>query len=242
MNVTEELKSVTRTRKLLNSMLWLIVTGAVFYSLMTSTPLVSSHSPWAWSGWALGVLTDAAFILSISADAVLSRHGLSGGGWPVAFRWITGLASLFLNTWGSVADGDWVGVAIHSIAPAILICASEVAPIYRRKFRDLEALLTQEVTEEKVTRGVTRNQKRKKEVTVTPMVTPVTVTPEVTVTPKKVTESGANKAQLSTTKQGIRDAYLEGLSATDAAKKVGKSRPYVSRVYKQIKEELELTA
>ncbi|MFG2570616.1 hypothetical protein ACGFR6_34990 [Streptomyces sp. NPDC048567] len=244
MNVTEELKSVTRTRKLVNSMLWVIVTGAVFYSLMTSTPLVSAHSQWHWSGWALGVLTDAAFILSISADAVLSRHGLSGGKWPAVFRWVTGLASLFLNTWSSVAERDGVGVAIHAISPAILICAAEVAPIYRRRFRDLETHLLALVTEEKVTRavtpkkvtravtdgGVTRNQE--KEVTVTPLVTDPLVTPE----------SGALKAELSSTKKGIKDAFLQGLSATDAAKKVGKSRPYVSKVYKEIREGLELTA
>ena len=246
MNVTEELKSVTRTRKLLNAMLWLIVVGAIFYSLMTSTPLVSAHSEWAWSGWALGILTDAAFILSISADAVLSRHGIASGRWPMAFRWVTGLASLFLNTWSSVAEKDWVGVAIHAIAPAILICAAEVAPIYRRKFRDLETALSALVTEEKVTqavtpRKVTRNKKPKE---VTPL---VTVTPPVTeplVTGSAVTaeEKEVTGNQLSATKQGIKDAFLAGLSATDAAKKVGKSRPYVSKVYKEIREGLELTA
>ncbi len=241
MNVTEELKSVTRTRKLLNAMLWLIVVGAIFYSLMTSTPLVSAHSEWAWSGWALGILTDAAFILSISADAVLSRHGIASGRWPMAFRWVTGLASLFLNTWSSVAEKDWVGVAIHAIAPAILICAAEVAPIYRRKFRDLETALSALVTEEKVTqavtpRKVTRN-KKPKEVTVTPLVTAPVTEPSVTAEEKEVTGN-----QLSATKQGIKDAFLAGLSATDAAKKVGKSRPYVSKVYKEIREGLELTA
>ncbi|MFC9201833.1 hypothetical protein ACFT79_12010 [[Kitasatospora] papulosa] len=236
MNVTTEFKSVTRTRKLLDAMLWLIVLGAIFYSLMTSTPLVATHSEWEWSGWALGILTDAAFILAISADAVLSRHGVTGGKWPIAFRWVTGLASLFLNTWSSVAEEDWVGVAIHAIAPAILICAAEVSPIYRRKFRDLEVTLAAMVTEVTVTQAVTskkvtRNQKPR-EVTVTPKVTQPLVTPEE----KEVTE------ELSPVKQGIRDAYIEGLSATEAAKKVGKSRPYVSRVYKEIKEALELTA
>lgn len=231
MNVTTELKSVTRTRKLLDAMLWLIVLGAIFYSLMTSTPLVAAHSEWEWSGWALGILTDAAFILAISADAVLSRHGVTGGKWPIAFRWVTGLASLFLNTWSSVAEEDWVGVAIHAIAPAILICAAEVSPIYRRKFRDLEVTLAAMVTEVTVTQVL-----KKKEVTVTPKVTELVTQPLVTPEKKEVTE------ELSPVKQGIRDAYLEGLSATEAAKKVGKSRPYVSRVYKEIKEALELTA
>lgn len=229
MNVTVELKSVTRTRKLLNSMLWLIVTGAIFYSLMTSTPLVSAHSPWPWSGWALGVLTDAAFVLSISADAVLSRHGMDGGRWPTAFRWTTGMASLFLNTWSSVDSRDWVGVAIHSIAPAILVCASEVAPIYRRRFRDLEATLMARVTEETVTRAVTPRRPKKVTHPVTPLVTG-------TAEGKQVTET------LTPTKEAIRDAYLNGVTATEAAKEIGVSRPYVSKVYAQIKAELELTA
>lgn len=136
--VSLELRSIRRTRKLVNAMLWLIVAGAVFYSAMTSTPLVSAHSQWAWSGWVLGLLTDAAFVLALSADATLSKHGFSAGRWPVSFRWITGAASLFLNTWDSVQHRDWVGVAIHSISPAILVCAAEVAPIYRRAFRALE--------------------------------------------------------------------------------------------------------
>ncbi|MFB8211604.1 hypothetical protein [Streptomyces sp. NPDC056010] len=253
MNVTEELKSVTRTRKVVNSMLWVIVTGAVFYSLMTSTPLVSAHSQWQWSGWALGVLTDAAFILSISADAVLSRHGLIGGKWPAVFRWVTGLASLFLNTWSSVADEDWVGVAIHAISPAILICASEVAPIYRRRFRDLETSLQALVTEEVVTRVVTKKKVTGKvtDSVVTDVVakasklaeatTPLVTEERVTAEKGGVTESAAI-AKLSPTKKGIGDAFLQGLSVTEAAKKVGKSHPYVSKVYKEIREALELTA
>ncbi|WP_148660114.1 peptidase C14 [Streptomyces globisporus] len=247
MNVTEELRSVTRTRKLLNAMLWLIVLGAIFYSLMTSTPLVSAHSEWAWSGWALGVLTDAAFILSISADAVLSRHGIDSGRWPTVFRWVTGLASLFLNTWSSVAEKDWVGVAIHAIAPAILICAAEVAPIYRRKFRDLETVLSALVTEEKVTHLVTPKKVTRNKKLVTPLVTEPLVTGAVVAAEEKeVTGSQLiapySRRELSATKQGIKDAFLAGLSATDAAKKVGKSRPYVSKVYKEIREGLELTA
>ncbi|MYT61588.1 peptidase C14 [Streptomyces sp. SID7834] len=220
MNVTQELKSVTRTRKLLDCMLWLIVAGAIFYSLMTSTPLVAAHSEWEWSGWALGILTDAAFILAISADAVLSRHGVAGGRWPIAFRWVTGLASLFLNTWSSVAEKDWVGVAIHAIAPAILICAAEVSPIYRRKFRDLEVALSAMVAEERVTKVVTSKRKT----VVTKSVTPGVAQP---VTP---------------TKQAIKEAFDDGLNATEAAKRVGVSRPYISKIYKEIREALELTA
>jgi hypothetical protein len=200
-------------------MVWLIVTGAVFYSLMTTTPLVAAHSEWEWSGWALGVLTDAAFILSISADATLSRHGVKGGRWPTAFRWATGLASLFLNTWSSVDTGDWVGVAIHSISPAILICAAEVSPIYRRMFRDLELTLTEQVTVKVVTQSLT---------------------------PKPTNANGARQTKKTNAngeknKAAIRKAFLDGLTPTEAAKKIGVTRGYVSQRYKEIKEELKLT-
>lgn len=214
-DVTNELRSIRRTRKTVNAMVWVIVTGAVFYSLMTTTPLVAAHSEWEWSGWALGVLTDAAFILSISADATLSRHGIKGGRWPTAFRWATGLASLFLNTWSSVDTGDWVGVAIHSISPAILICAAEVSPIYRRKFRDLELTLTEQVTVKVVTQSLT---------------------------PKKVTPNKASNANGEKNKAAIRKAFLDGLTPTEAAKKIGVTRGYVSQRYKEIRAELKLTA
>jgi len=216
-DVANELRSIRRTRKTVDVMLWVIVTGAVFYSLMTSTPLVSAHSKWEWSGWALGVLTDAAFILSISADATLSKHGLTGGRWPTVFRWATGLASLFLNTWSSVSIGDWVGVAIHSIAPAVLICAAEVSPHYRRMFRDLELTLTEQVTVKVVTQSLT---------------------------PKRVqparTSNGRKKSEKN--KTAIRQAFLDELTPTQAAEKIGVTRGYVSQRYKEIREELKLTA
>lgn len=235
MNVIAELKSVTRTLKTINTMLWGIVSGAVFYSLMTSTPLVSSHSQWSWSGWALGLMTDAAFVLAISADAALSKHGMNGGKWPAAFRWVTGTASLFLNTWESVAMKDWVGVAIHSISPVILVCAAEVAPIYRRKFRELESQLSEVTRSEPDT--VTRSPD-----------TPVTRASEPgTVTQEKVTRASSKNvtsepATATDSKQAIKDAYLAGLTPTEAAQKLGKSRPYISKEFKKIREELELTA
>ncbi|MFF9778437.1 sigma factor-like helix-turn-helix DNA-binding protein [Streptomyces sp. NPDC013978] len=216
-DVTNELRSIRRTRKTVNVMVWVIVTGAVFYSLMTTTPLVAAHSEWKWSGWALGILTDAAFILSISADATLSRHGIKGGRWPTAFRWSTGLASLFLNTWSSVDTGDWVGVAIHSVAPAILICAAEVSPIYRRKFRDLELTLTERVTVKTVTQSLTPKRGQ----------------------PARVT-NGQRKTEKN--KAAIRQAFLDGLTPTQAAEKIGVTRGYVSQRYKEIRKELKLTA
>ncbi|MGW6356694.1 hypothetical protein ACWFR5_16250 [Streptomyces sp. NPDC055092] len=234
-DVNSELKSVTRTRKLVNFMLWVIVAGAVFYSLMTSTPLVAAHSLWSWSGWALGALTDAAFILSISADAVLSKHGLSGGKWAAAFRWITGASSLFLNTWTSIALGDWVGVAIHSIAPVILVTAAEVAPAYRRKFRELELKLTEQVKEFTATKVVSRKVQVQSSVQV--------ARSEVSSLSQPARGSDIQSGESLTPNQvAIRDGFLAERKAAEVAKEIGVSGSYVSAQYRKIRTELELSA
>lgn len=245
-DVTNELKSVTRTRKLVNSMVWVITGGAILFSLMTGSPLVSAHSEWRWTGWVLPILVDAALVLSLSADAVLSKHGLKGGRWPTLFRWITGLASLFLNTWDSFSDGDRVGVAIHSIAPVILICASEVAPIYRRRFRDLELALTEQVTQVTVNKAVSRKGSRVtgSRVTSSPANSEPASRSQFTgsqVTGNEVTSPGSND-DLTENQRAIRDGYLLNKKASDVAKEIGVSPSYVSRGYKKIREELALTA
>lgn len=265
MNIIAELKSITRTRKILNSLLWVIVGGAVFYSLMTSTPLVSDHSQWSWSGWALGLITDAAFILAISADAVLSKHGMNGGRWAIAFRWVTGAASLFLNTWGSVSERDWVGVAIHSIAPAVLVCAAEVAPAYRRRFRDLELQLSgsqvqgsqsrvqSELTEVHGSEPI--GEPRAGEYLSIPAVTSSGSNTEAGSSPgsrskrRGSSSQAGSKVQVHSSSPGsgsngetIRAGFMNNRSASEVAREIGVSPSYVSRKYKELREELALTA
>jgi hypothetical protein len=106
---------------------------------MTTTPFVSAHSEWEWSGWVLGLIVDAAFIMALSAESTLAKYGVTQlGKWPVAFRWITGLASVFLNVWLSVSEHDWVGVAVHLIAPALVMLLAEVGPVYMKALADAE--------------------------------------------------------------------------------------------------------
>ncbi|WP_274031219.1 hypothetical protein [Streptomyces sp. MMBL 11-1] len=132
-------KAIVRTRKVLTAGRWFLITGLVFYSLMTTTPFVSAHSEWAWSGWVLGLIVDAAFIMALSAESTLAKHGVTHlGAWPVAFRWVTGLSSVFLNTWLSVSARDWVGVAVHLIAPALVMLLAEVGPVYMKALADAE--------------------------------------------------------------------------------------------------------
>jgi len=133
-------KSIKRTRRVLTGGRWFLITGLVFYSLMTTTPFVSAHSEWQWSGWVLGLIVDAAFIMALSAESTLAKYGVTKlGGWPVAFRWVTGLSSVFLNVWLSVSAHDWVGVAVHLIAPALVMLLAEVGPVYMKALADVEA-------------------------------------------------------------------------------------------------------
>ncbi|MDX2758179.1 MULTISPECIES: hypothetical protein [Streptomyces] len=212
---TSELKSITRTRRVVDSMLWVIAAGAILFSLMTGAPFVSAHSQWEWTGWLLPVLVDAALVLSLSADSILSRHGVESGKWATAFRYITGLASLFLNTWSSIAHKDWVGIAVHSIAPVILICASEVAPIYRRKFKEVELSLSDQVQEFTVTKAVSK---------------------------KKTVVKDSTTAPLTKNQRAIKDGFLAGKKAGEVAEELGVSPSYVYTQYKKMKDELDLTA
>ena len=133
-------KAIKRTRRVLTGGRWFLITGLVFYSLMTTTPFVSAHSEWQWSGWVLGLIVDAAFIMSLSAESTLAKYGVRKlGRWPVAFRWTTGLSSVFLNVWLSVSAHDWVGVAVHLIAPALVMLLAEVGPVYMAALADAEA-------------------------------------------------------------------------------------------------------
>lgn len=133
--------TIQRTRNVLTAGRWFLIAGLVFYSLMTTTPFVASHSEWQWSGFVLGLIVDAAFIMSLSAESTLARYGITGlGKWPLAFRWVTGLSATFLNIWASVEAKNPVGVAVHLIAPALVMLLAEVGPVYMAALAHAEAV------------------------------------------------------------------------------------------------------
>ncbi|MET9397784.1 DUF2637 domain-containing protein [Kitasatospora sp. NPDC002965] len=65
-------------------------------------------------------------------DATLARLGGDGGRWPVVLRWMTGLMTVLLNVGQSALDRDPVGVAVHAVAPLLLIVTAETSLAYRR--------------------------------------------------------------------------------------------------------------
>jgi hypothetical protein len=128
---------------------WLIVGGAVLYSVLTVTPLAAAHTPhaWRWTAPILPVVVDAAVVIVVRLDAVLARLGGRGGAWPVVLRWMTGLATLALNTGTAALTGDLVGVAVHAVAPLLLIVTAETSLAYRRAINRTLARLADEHAE-----------------------------------------------------------------------------------------------
>ncbi|MFJ5706984.1 DUF2637 domain-containing protein [Streptomyces sp. NPDC093105] len=113
---------------------WLIVCGAMLYSVLTVTPLMRAHTPdaWDWTAPILPIVVDAAVVIVVRLDSVLARLGGEGGRWPVVLRWMTGIMTLALNTADSALRKDLVGVAVHAVAPLLLIVTSETGLSYRR--------------------------------------------------------------------------------------------------------------
>lgn len=127
----EQIRSAERA---LSAGTWLIVAGAMLYSVLTVTPLAAQHTPnrWDWTAPILPLVVDAAVVIVVRLDAVLARLGGHGGKWPVVLRWMTGCMTLALNVADSALENDLVGVAVHAVAPLLLIVTAETGLAYRR--------------------------------------------------------------------------------------------------------------
>ncbi|GGQ02367.1 hypothetical protein BKA00_004310 [Actinomadura coerulea] len=113
---------------------WLIVFGAMLYSVLTVTPLMARHTAdrWDWTAPILPLVVDAAVVIVVRLDSVLARLGHHGGRWPTVLRWMTGAMTLSLNVADSALEKDKVGVAVHAVAPLLLIVTAETGLAYRR--------------------------------------------------------------------------------------------------------------
>jgi hypothetical protein len=118
----------------------------MLYSILTVTPLMAEHTAeeWDWTAPILPLVVDAAVVIVVKLDDVLARLGGHGGGWPVTLRWMTGLMTLALNTADSALNKDLVGVAVHAVAPLLLIVTAETSLAYRRAIAAAVAALEAE--------------------------------------------------------------------------------------------------
>jgi hypothetical protein len=128
---------------------WAITAGALLFSVLTVTPLVQSVSPpgWEWTAPILPLVVDAAVIIVVRLDSVISRLGATGGPWPGVLRWMTGLMTLALNVGNSALHQDWVGMAVHAVAPLLLIVTAEAGLAYRRAITAALARIAREQAE-----------------------------------------------------------------------------------------------
>ncbi|MFF3891572.1 DUF2637 domain-containing protein [Streptomyces sp. NPDC001914] len=113
---------------------WVIVSGAVLFSVLTVTPLVLRVTPDGWGLTApiLPIVVDAAVVIVVRVDAIVARLDGDAGFWPALLRWLTGLMTLALNVGDSALSGDLVGVGVHSVAPILLIVTAEAGLKWRR--------------------------------------------------------------------------------------------------------------
>lgn len=141
-------------------LVWLIVFGAVAFSVLTVTPLVQRVTPdaWDWTAWLLPVVVDAAVVIVVRVDAIVARLDGRPGGWPAFLRWLTGGMTLLLNIGDSMLKGDWVGVGVHAVAPVLLIVTAEAALGWRRAITQAVARIERERAEERE-----RQQRERKE-------------------------------------------------------------------------------
>ncbi|MDI3389649.1 DUF2637 domain-containing protein [Streptomyces sp. B-S-A8] len=132
--------------KALSGGTWLIVCGAMLYSILTVTPLMAKHTAdeWDWTAPILPLVVDAAVVIVVKLDDVMARLGGDGGRWPVVLRWMTGLMTLALNTADSALKKDLVGMAVHAVAPLLLIATAETSLAYRRAIAAAQAALAAE--------------------------------------------------------------------------------------------------
>ncbi|MEU6984093.1 DUF2637 domain-containing protein [Streptomyces sp. NPDC046324] len=141
---------------------WLIVSGAMLYSILTVTPLMAAHTPeeWDWTAPILPLVVDAAVVIVVRLDAVLARLGGHGGRWPIVLRWMTGCMTLALNVADSALSKDLVGVAVHAVAPLLLIVTAETGLAYRRAISAALATLELERKVEQAERECEARERR----------------------------------------------------------------------------------
>jgi hypothetical protein len=141
---------------------WLIVAGAMLFSILTVTPLMAKHTPdgWRWTAPILPLVVDAAVVIVVRLDAVLARLGGNGGRWPIALRWMTGGMTLALNVADSALKKDLVGVAVHAVAPLLLIVTAETGLAYRRAIAAAVARLEAEQRTEREAREKAATERR----------------------------------------------------------------------------------
>ncbi|WP_405703556.1 DUF2637 domain-containing protein (plasmid) [Streptomyces sp. NBC_01383] len=157
---------IQSAERVLSAGTWGITAGAVLFSVLTVTPLVERVTPdgWGWTAPLLPLVVDAAVVIVVRLDATVDRLRTSAGRWPALLRWLTGLMTLLLNVGDSALQGDATGVAVHAVAPLLLIVTAEAARSYRaaigRALDEIERSRAEEAERERAERAAREQRDR----------------------------------------------------------------------------------
>ncbi|MFW6695252.1 hypothetical protein [Streptomyces sp. MAR4 CNX-425] len=140
---------------------WGITLGAMLFSVLTVTPLVRGVAPqgWEWTAPILPLVVDAAVVIVVRLDSTVARLGGTAGRWPAVLRWLTGIMTLALNIGHSALHGDAVGVAVHAVAPTLLIVTAEAGLAYRRAITAALERIEREYREQRERERIEREQR-----------------------------------------------------------------------------------
>ncbi|MFB7917855.1 hypothetical protein [Streptomyces sp. NPDC056061] len=125
-------REVVRTGRVITVVTWLLTAAVVAVSMSTAAPFIDAHSEGYATGPLLAVAVDGCFILGLQSDSTLARFGVAAGAWATAFRWVTGLSTVWLNIGHAALSLDLVGVVVHLIPPLLLLLVAEAGPAWRR--------------------------------------------------------------------------------------------------------------
>ncbi|WP_329588863.1 hypothetical protein OG195_12440 [Streptomyces sp. NBC_01362] len=125
-------REVARTGRVITVVTWLLTGAVVAVSMSTAAPFIDAHSEGYATGPLLALAVDGCFILGLQSDSTLARFGVAAGLWATAFRWVTGLSTVWLNVGDAALSRDMVGVVVHLIPPLLLLLVAEAGPAWRR--------------------------------------------------------------------------------------------------------------
>ncbi|MEU7020946.1 DUF2637 domain-containing protein [Streptomyces sp. NPDC046203] len=143
-------RQVDMAEKILR-LVWVIVGGAILFSVLTVTPLVErvTDDDWDWTAPILPTVVDVAVVITVRVGEIVARLDGHPGRWPDLLRWLTGGMTLLLNIGDSMLRSDWVGVGVHAVAPILLIVTAEAAIGWRRAITHAVARIERERAEER---------------------------------------------------------------------------------------------
>ncbi|MFI5526899.1 hypothetical protein [Streptomyces platensis] len=127
----------------LTTALVVVAVGCLAFTATNVTEFALEHGVSRWIAWLLDPLVAGALGTVLVVDGLLSEHDVRPAGAASLLRWFAGLATWFMNCWGSLWPSgtpfgrpdhlDPAGLLLHSVLPVLLIMLAEAITAYRRQ-------------------------------------------------------------------------------------------------------------